>query len=72
MEGLIAEGKEMLEEDGDPAVIDAALIASSQRVEHYEMAGYGCVRTLPNFSDTKRQSPCSRKRSIRRVRQTRS
>jgi ferritin-like metal-binding protein YciE len=46
MEGLIAEGQEVLEEDGEPAVIDAALIACAQRVEHYEMAGYGCVRTF--------------------------
>jgi ferritin-like metal-binding protein YciE len=46
MEGLVAEGKEVMEEDGDPSVIDAALIASAQRVEHYEMAGYGCVRTF--------------------------
>ncbi len=46
MEGLIEEGKEVIEEDGDPAVIDAALIGAAQRVEHYEMAGYGCVRTF--------------------------
>jgi ferritin-like metal-binding protein YciE len=46
MEGLVEEGKEVIEEDGDPAVIDAALIACAQRVEHYEMAGYGCVRTF--------------------------
>ena len=46
MEGLIAEGKEMMEEDAEPAVLDAALIAAAQRVEHYEMAGYGCVRTF--------------------------
>lgn len=46
MEGLIAEGKDIIDEDGDPAVIDAALIAAAQRVEHYEMAGYGCVRTF--------------------------
>jgi ferritin-like metal-binding protein YciE len=45
MEGLIEEGKEVMDEDGDPAVLDAALIAAAQRVEHYEMAGYGCVRT---------------------------
>ena len=54
MEGLIEEGKEVLEEVGDPAVIDAALIACAQRVEHYEMAGYGCVRsfaTLLGFED---------------------
>jgi len=44
MEGLIEEGKEMMQEEGDPAVIDAALIASAQKVEHYEIASYGCVR----------------------------
>jgi ferritin-like metal-binding protein YciE len=45
MEGLIEEGKEMLEADAEPSVRDAGLIAAAQRVEHYEMAGYGCVRT---------------------------
>jgi len=47
MEGLIAEGEERLSaEDADPDVRDAALIAAAQRVEHYEIAGYGCVRTF--------------------------
>ncbi len=46
MEGLLAEGKDLLAEDADPSVMDAALIAMAQRVEHYEMAGYGCVRTF--------------------------
>jgi ferritin-like metal-binding protein YciE len=46
MEGLVAEGKEILEEDGQSAVIDAALIGAAQRVEHYEMAAYGTVRAL--------------------------
>jgi ferritin-like metal-binding protein YciE len=46
MEGLLEEGKEVLDEDADPCVKDAALIAAAQRVEHYEMAGYGCVRTF--------------------------
>lgn len=45
MEGLIEEGKELMEEDADPAVLDAGLIASAQKVEHYEMASYGCART---------------------------
>jgi len=45
MEGLIEEGKEMMEEDGEPEVKDAALIASAQKVEHYEIAAYGCLRT---------------------------
>ena len=46
MEGLIEEGKEVIEENAGPEVKDAALIAAAQRVEHYEMAGYGCVRTF--------------------------
>src|ERR1700745_2682350 len=45
MEGLVAEGAEVIEEDAEPEVKDAALIAAAQRVEHYEIAGYGCVRT---------------------------
>lgn len=45
MEGLIKEGNEMIKMKGDPSAIDAGLIAAAQRVEHYEMAGYGCVRT---------------------------
>lgn len=45
MEGLVEEGAELMEEDADPDVMDAGLIAAAQRVEHYEMAGYGCVRT---------------------------
>jgi ferritin-like metal-binding protein YciE len=46
MEGLIEEGAEVLEANGEPSVKDAALIAAAQRVEHYEMAGYGCARTF--------------------------
>ncbi|HUB68715.1 MAG TPA: ferritin-like domain-containing protein [Candidatus Methylacidiphilales bacterium] len=45
MEGLIKEGKETINEDATPEVKDAALIAAGQRVEHYEIAGYGTVRT---------------------------
>lgn len=45
MEGLIEEGREILEEEGDASVIDAALISAAQRVEHYEIAAYGCLRT---------------------------
>lgn len=41
MEGLLEEGTEMLEEEGDAAVKDAGIIASAQRVEHYEIAAYG-------------------------------
>jgi ferritin-like metal-binding protein YciE len=45
MEGLLAEGKEIMEEDMEDEVLDAALISAAQRVEHYEIAGYGTVRT---------------------------
>jgi len=46
MEGLIEEGKEVMEEDMEPELLDAALICAAQRVEHYEIAGYGCARTF--------------------------
>jgi ferritin-like metal-binding protein YciE len=45
MEGLVKEGSETIAEDASKEVKDAALIAAAQRVEHYEIAGYGCVRT---------------------------
>jgi ferritin-like metal-binding protein YciE len=45
MQGLLEEGKEMMEKDGEAPVLDAALIAAAQRVEHYEIAVYGCLRT---------------------------
>jgi ferritin-like metal-binding protein YciE len=46
MEGLVEEGKEVIEQEGEPAVIDAALIGAAQRVEHYEMAAYGTTRAM--------------------------
>jgi ferritin-like metal-binding protein YciE len=49
MEGLIKEGSEVIEEDMTEGVKDAALIAAAQRVEHYEIAGYGTVRTYANL-----------------------
>jgi ferritin-like metal-binding protein YciE len=45
MIGLVKEGEETMDEDFEGEVMDAALIAAAQRVEHYEMAAYGCVRT---------------------------
>lgn len=45
MKGLIEEGEEILKEKADPDVLDAAMISAAQRVEHYEMAAYGSVRT---------------------------
>jgi ferritin-like metal-binding protein YciE len=53
MEGLIEEGQEAIDEDAEPEVKDAALIAAAQRVEHYEMAGYGCVRTYAELLQDK-------------------
>ena len=49
MEGLVKEGSEVLDEDMDENVKDAAIIAAAQRVEHYEIAGYGTVRTFANI-----------------------
>jgi ferritin-like metal-binding protein YciE len=46
MEGLVKEGAETMQEDYDNAVMDAALIGAAQRVEHYEIAGYGTVRAF--------------------------
>ena len=46
MEGLVKEGSEMIKAKGDPIVLDSGLIGAAQRVEHYEMAGYGTVRSL--------------------------
>lgn len=46
MKGLVSEGEEMIGAKGDSDVKDAALIAAAQRVEHYEMAGYGTARTF--------------------------
>ncbi len=46
MKGLIEEGDEMIGAKGNPDVKDAALIAAAQRVEHYEIAGYGSARTF--------------------------
>jgi len=46
MEGLIAEGSEVAEQDYEGNILDAALIGAAQRVEHYEIAGYGTVRAM--------------------------
>ena len=46
MKGLIKEGQEVVEAQGEGPALDAALIAAAQRVEHYEIAGYGTARTL--------------------------
>ncbi|HEX4085532.1 MAG TPA: ferritin-like domain-containing protein [Chthoniobacteraceae bacterium] len=46
MEGLIKEGSQFIDAEGDDVVRDSGLIGAAQRVEHYEMAGYGTVRSL--------------------------
>jgi ferritin-like metal-binding protein YciE len=51
MKGLIREGEEVVQADGDPVAKDVALIASAQRVEHYEIAAYGTVRELAKQLD---------------------
>jgi ferritin-like metal-binding protein YciE len=45
MEGLVEEGKEIMEEDAEPSVMDAGLIVAAQKVEHYEISAYGSART---------------------------
>jgi ferritin-like metal-binding protein YciE len=45
MQGLIKEASQVLEADGDETAMDAAMICGGQKVEHYEMAAYGCLRT---------------------------
>jgi ferritin-like metal-binding protein YciE len=49
MKGLIEEGSEILQQDGEDSVIDAGIIVSAQKVEHYEIAGYGSVRTFAHL-----------------------
>jgi ferritin-like metal-binding protein YciE len=54
MEGLIAEGDKILKEDAEDDVRDAGLIAAAQRVEHYEIAGYGCAKTYAELLGDKK------------------
>lgn len=54
MKGLIEEGKETMEEDAEDVIMDLALITAAQKVEHYEIAGYGCARTLAELSGEKK------------------
>lgn len=46
MEGLVEEAAEIIKEEAEPSVKDAALIASAQRAEHYEISGYGTARSM--------------------------
>jgi ferritin-like metal-binding protein YciE len=49
MKGLIEEGSQILKEDGDDSVLDAGIIVAAQKVEHYEIAGYGSARTFAHL-----------------------
>jgi ferritin-like metal-binding protein YciE len=49
MEGIIADGKELMSQDAEPQVMDAGLISAAQHMEHYEIAGYGAVRTYADL-----------------------
>lgn len=49
MKGLVEEGSEMMQHDGPDSVLDAGIIAAAQRVEHYEIAGYGAARTFASI-----------------------
>ena len=49
MEGILKEGEEIVKSDSDPEVRDAGMIAGAQKVEHYEIASYGTVRTYANL-----------------------
>jgi len=49
IEGILEEGDDWMSEDAHPEVMDAGIISSAQRVEHYEIAAYGCARTYANL-----------------------
>src|SRR5205085_7148917 len=51
MQGLVAEGEDVLGKEGHPVAKDAAIIAAAQRIEHYEIAAYGTARTLAGELD---------------------
>lgn len=53
MKGLIEEGKDVMGEDAVPVILDLGLITAAQKVEHYEIAGYGCARTLAELAGEK-------------------
>ena len=62
MAGLVAEARETLDFDADPDVLDAALIVAAQKVAHYEIAGYGSVRTFARILNYNDRRGCWRQR----------
>ena len=67
MEGLVEEGKEVLDNSGQGAVIDAALIGAAQRVEHYEIAAYGVARAMAETLSRRTSPTCFSRRSTRKA-----
>ena len=72
MEGLIEEGEEMIDEDAEDEVRDAGLISAAQRVEHYEIAGYGCAVPMWNYSATPKGPDFCSKRWMKKAPRIRS
>jgi ferritin-like metal-binding protein YciE len=70
MEGLVKEGAETMREEYEDAVMDSP-IGAAQRVEHYEIAGYGTAKESPSCSRTN-TSPCLSKRWTKKSRRMRS
>ena len=68
MQGLIEEAKEIMEEDAEDAVLDAGIIAAAQKVEHYEIASYGTVRTWARPAAKKKRRIFCRRHSMRKAR----
>jgi ferritin-like metal-binding protein YciE len=58
MKGLVEEGSQILGEDGEESVLDAGIIAAAQKVEHYEIASYGTVRTFASCWARMRRRNC--------------
>ena len=72
MEGVIEEGDEMIKEDAEDEVRDAGLISAAQRVEHYEMAGYGTARTYANLLGDSAGARLLQKPSTKKAQPTKS
>jgi ferritin-like metal-binding protein YciE len=67
MQGLLEEATEIMGEDADDAVLDAGIIAAAQKVEHYEIASYGTVRTWARLCGQEEAANLSRKRSMKKA-----
>jgi len=66
MEGLIKEGEEILKEEMESPMRDAALITAAQKVEHYEMAGYGTARTFAEILGRQMLFACCKRPSMKK------